>query len=82
MNYEIVDGVLFIYEQNRDVPFIKQPTWPCGDEWADGEAEAWAEQTILALTDPTADLAGPSRDYPTEKRPIYEEEEPTTLGIE
>jgi hypothetical protein len=74
MTYEIIDGVLFIYQNNSKIPFIKQPTWPCGDEWADGEAEAWAEQTILALTDATADLAGPSREMPTEVRPVFDEE--------
>jgi len=82
MRYEIIDGVLFIYDANSEIPFIKQPTWPCGIQWAEGEAEAWAAQTILALTDPTADLAGPSPEIPTEARPVYEEEQdPKSLGI-
>ncbi len=74
MRYEINDGILYIFDQGSNVPFILQPTWPSGDAWGDGEAEAWAEQTILALNDPTADLAGPSPEMPTEARRAVEEE--------
>ena len=70
MNYEIVDGVLFVFDGINDQPFLKQPTWPDGTPWGKGEAKAWAEQLILSLTDPTADLAGPSPDMPTEPRII------------
>ena len=73
MRYELVDGVVHIFEADRDVPFLKQPTWPNGDAWEEGEAEAWAEQMILALTDTTADLAGPDRENHPEPRPIPEE---------
>lgn len=76
MRFEIENGVVFIYDQDSDVPFLKQPTWPNGDAWKKGEAEAWATQMILALTDPTADLAGPSRDHHPEPRPV--EEPPVT----
>lgn len=73
MRYEVIDGVLFVYEADREIPFLRQPTWPNGDAWEPGEAEAWAEQTILALTDPTAELAGPDRENHPQPRPVIEE---------
>ncbi len=85
MRYEIIDGVLHIFDEGSDVAFIVQPTWPCGDEWAVGEAEAWAAQVILSLNDVTADLAGPSREMPTESRPIFEsadEPNPSSISAE
>lgn len=72
MRYEIIDGVLNIYENDRDIPFLRQPTWPNGDEWEPGEAEEWAQQQILALTDPTADLPGPNRENHPTPRPVIE----------
>ena len=69
MRYEVKDGILFVYDGVNPQPFLKQPTWPNGDEWRAGEAEAWAGTLIEALTNPDADLAGPSRDKPTEPRP-------------
>lgn len=73
MRYEIVDGVVLIYEGENEVPFIRQPAYPNGAPWGAGQAEAWAEQVILSLTDPTADLAGDSPDEPTKPRPVPEE---------
>lgn len=73
MRYEIVDGVVLIYEGENEVPFLRQPTYPDGSAWGEGQAEAWAEQVILSLTDPTADLAGDSPDAPTKPRPVLEE---------
>ena len=79
MRYEIIDGIVFIYDADSKIPFIRQPNWPSGDAWAKSEAEAWAKQVILSLTDPTADLAGSSPDKPIEPRPVLEEQ---TLTIE
>ena len=73
MRYEIIDGAVLIYEGENEVPFIRQPFWPDGSEWAEGQAEAWAAQVILSLTDPEADLAGDSPDAPTKPRPVPEE---------
>jgi hypothetical protein len=75
MRYEIIDGVALVYEEDRDVPFLRQPHWPNGDAWEAGEAESWAEQVILSLADVTADLAGPSRDLHPQPRPAAEDEE-------
>lgn len=74
MRYEIVDGAVLIFEGDNETPFMFQPFWPDGSEWAEGQAEAWAEQVILSLTDPTADLAGDSPDAPTKPRIVLEEE--------
>ena len=76
MNFQIIDGIVYLFDAGSDVPFLKRPTWPNGDEWQDGEAEAWATQAILALTDPTADLAGPDRENHPQPRPV--EEPPVT----
>lgn len=74
MRYEIIDSVLRIYAENEDtVPHVEQPTWPNGDAWQEGEAEAWAEQYILSLTDSTSDFPGPDRTTPTLPRPTEEE---------
>lgn len=77
MRYEIKDGVVLIYEGDSEIPFLKQPHWPDGSEWAVGEAEDWAEQVILAMTDPDADDAGDSPDQPT--KPKYVPEEPPVI---
>jgi hypothetical protein len=74
MRYEIVDGAVLIYEGDNEAPFMFQPTWPDGSAWAEGEAEAWAAQVILSLTDPTSELPGDSPDAPTKPRPEPEEE--------
>jgi hypothetical protein len=58
------DGVK-VFEDNAKVPFLLQPNWPDGQEWGAGEAEAWAEQKILELTDNTADCAGHNPEQPT-----------------
>jgi hypothetical protein len=74
MRYEIVDGAVLIFEGENEAPFMLQPTWPDGSAWAEGEAEAWAAQVILSLTDPTSELPGDSPDAPTKPRPAPEEE--------
>lgn len=72
--YEVsADNSVAIFDGMNAEPFVVQPTWPDGSAWADGEAQAWAEQMILSLTDETADLPGDSRDEPTKVRPIPEE---------
>ena len=68
MRYEIIDGVVLIYEGENEVPFLRQPTYPDGSPWGAGQAEAWAEQAILAMTDPDADDAGDSPDAPTKPK--------------
>jgi hypothetical protein len=65
-------GVLRLFDGVNAEPFVIQPNWPNGQAWADGEAEAWAEQLILALTDVDADDAGDSPDAPT--KPKYVDE--------
>ena len=67
MKYEIDNNnCLWIYEsETSQTPFIKQPTWPDGSPWSEGEAEAWAEQFIANRLDPTADIPGSSPSQPT-----------------
>lgn len=72
MEYEIADGVVLIYENGNDIPFMRQPHWPNGDAWEPGEAEAWAQQVIDSLTNPDAELAGPDRDNHPMPRPVIE----------
>jgi hypothetical protein len=80
MRYEIVDGAVFIYEDESETPFLFQPTFPDGSPWGPGQAEAWAEQAILAMTDPEADDAGDSPDAPTKPKYVPQAEvEPETL---
>jgi len=74
MRYEIVDGEVLIYEGENEVPFLRQPTFPDGSPWGAGQAEAWAEQAILAMTDPDADDAGDSPDAPTKPKYVPEVE--------
>lgn len=73
MRYEIIDGIVCIFEGDRDVPFLKQPHWPNGEAWSGNEAENWAKQAILALTDPNADDAGDGPDAPTKPKYVPEE---------
>jgi hypothetical protein len=57
----------------NDAPFFLQPDWPDATPWADkAEAQAWAEQLILSMTDETADLPGENPDQPTNPRVIAE----------
>ena len=74
MRYEIVDGAVLIFEGDNETPFMFQPTWPDGSDWAEGQAEAWAAQAILAMTDPDADDAGDSPDAPTKPKYVPEVE--------
>ncbi|CAB4123475.1 hypothetical protein UFOVP46_6 [uncultured Caudovirales phage] len=69
--YEVdSDLVVRIFLDDNDYPSIVQPSWSDGEPWADeAQASSWASQFILALTDGTADLAGPSPDQPTIPRP-------------
>lgn len=74
MYYTYLDGILRIFQsENDETPMLVQPSWPNGDEWLPGEAEAWAEQFILSSMDENALLAGPSREVPTQPRPTPEE---------
>jgi len=68
-------GALEIYLEDAELPFLFQPTWPNGSAWKKGEAEAWAEQFILAANDPTADFAGDEPSQPTKPRQQAEEPE-------
>lgn len=62
---------------------LVQPTWPDGTAWkTSAEAKSWAEQSILALTDPTADFAGPSPSKPTVARPVVVDEEDDVVVVE
>lgn len=41
-----------------DIPFIVQPNWPNGEEWASvEEATLWAEAKVLEINDATAPMA-------------------------
>lgn len=62
------DGSVFIYDGVNIEPAIYQPNWPDGTDWAEGEAEAWARQFILAQEDETADLPGDTPSQPTKER--------------
>lgn len=66
-------GAVVIFDGVNPEPFVRQPSWANGTEWSGDEASKWAEQVILSLTDPTADLAGDSPDEPTKPRPVPEE---------
>lgn len=71
MRYEIESGTheVRIFDAS-DAEVVYQPTWPDGTPWSSSaEASAWAEQQILSIEDPTADLAGPSPDSPVIPRP-------------
>jgi hypothetical protein len=67
-----VEGVKFFADADT-VPFLLQPNWPNGDAWESGEAESWAAQKLLELTDADADLAGNSRDDHPRARPVSAE---------
>ena len=74
MIYKISNGILEIFTDSNDAtPHLSQPSWPNGDVWESGEAEAWAEQYILAMGDPSADLPGPNKKNPVVSRPSQEE---------
>ena len=79
MTWAIVDGAACLFENGNDVPFVKQPHWPNGTPWAEGEAETWAEQALLALTDPDADDAGDTPDAPT--KPKYKPTDETETAV-
>jgi hypothetical protein len=64
------DGAVLIFDGINELPFVKQPNWPSGQEWAAGEGEAWAQQLILSITDENADFAGNSPDQPTIPKPV------------
>jgi hypothetical protein len=66
------DGVKF-FANGDAVPFLLQPTWPNGDAWESGEAQSWAAQKLLELTDADADLAGNNRDEHPRARPVSAE---------
>ena len=62
------DGVKFFADADT-IPFLLQPNWPDGDAWETGEAESWAAQKLLELTDADADLPGNNRDNHPRPRP-------------
>jgi hypothetical protein len=58
-----------VFDSN-DVQILWQPDWPDFTPFADSqEAETWAEQFILSLSDPTADLPGDNPSEPTKPNP-------------
>lgn len=68
MNYKIAAGnVVEITREGASKPFIKQPHWPNGTEWATkAEAEAWAQAFIANAADPYgAPRPGASPEEPT-----------------
>lgn len=69
--YEVEEGTntARIWVSSQEEPVVIQPHWPNNEAWTFEEATAWAEQSILAYTDPTAALPGPSREEPTVNRP-------------
>jgi hypothetical protein len=78
--YEIDDkGAVWLYDGINPEPFQYQPNWPDSTPWGDGEAEAWAKQTILSLTDPEAEIAGDNPSEPTKPRPVEIVQEPESL---
>lgn len=47
MNQQFVDGVLYIFNNGEDVPWLEQPTWPDLTPWADeAQALAWGQTAI------------------------------------
>ena len=71
-HYEIDSELaIIVFLDDNDYASIIQPNWPDGQAWKNKvEATAWAEQFVLALTDETAELAGPNPEQPTVSRPI------------
>jgi hypothetical protein len=72
MDYEFKldeNGAVSIYDKGDTIPFCFQPNWPSGEAWGTGEAEAWARQLILSLSDDTEELAGDTPSQPTKPRP-------------
>lgn len=83
MRYEVESGtnVVRIFDTEGS-EVIYQPTWPNGEAWgSEEEATAWAAQQLLSITDPTADLAGPSPETPVIPRPVIVLP-PTIPGVE
>lgn len=71
--YKIIDDnfTIELFDGVQTEPYIRQPNWPDGTPWASAtEAENWAKQHILSLTDETAELAGISPAQPTLPRPV------------
>lgn len=76
------DGAVWLYDGINPEPFLYQPTFPNGSPWGEGQAEAWAKQVILAMTDPDADDAGDGPHAPTKPKyvPPVEEAESEDLA--
>jgi hypothetical protein len=71
LTYEIdAEGVALIFFEGSDKPSIIQPCWPDNTSFAEGEAQAWAEQYVLFATDPTAEMPGDNPANPTKPRPV------------
>jgi len=72
MRYEVTPGTneVHIFD-NNDIEVVYQPSWPDGTTWGSvEEATSWAAQHVESMLDLTADLAGPSPDFPTITRPV------------
>ena len=73
-SYEInKDNSVNISVVGEPQPFAYQPHYPNGESWNAAQAEAWAKQVILSLTDPLADLPGDDSANPTKPRPVVDE---------
>lgn len=63
MRLEFTDGVLYIFNDGENIPWLAQPTWPNNTPWADeAEARAWGQTAIevaLELTPPSELKDGP-----------------------
>ena len=56
---EFVDGVLIGFDGVNDVPFLSQPTWPDGTEWAnEAQALEWFDVLVTSFTDQDSPLPG------------------------
>lgn len=74
MRYTISDTNVLEIFIDGDIPHVRQPNFPSGEQWTAEEAAAWAEAYISAMADPTAPLPGPSREMPTVERVEADEE--------
>jgi hypothetical protein len=70
--YEIdKNNAVWIYADSNKVASVFQPDWPDTTPWANkAEAETWAKNWILAVTDETAALPGNNPSEPTVPRSV------------
>lgn len=56
---EFVDGVLLGFDGVNDEPFLSQPSWPDGTEWAnEAEALEFFDVLVTSLSDESAPIVG------------------------